>query len=99
MSSNLELQHGASVNARDSQNSTPLHTIGKVIVSNAAISSKSNKDREFQTIKTLLSHGAEINAQDSIEGKTILHFGAQLVSSGKEFIELILEHGANLEIK
>jgi ankyrin repeat protein len=83
------LKHGADVNSRDDDLSTPLHL--------AALSD------EFEAAQFLLEHGADIDARNS-EGKTPLHLLFETKYGefnwdhyqDPSFVGLFLEHGANL---
>ncbi|MDF3047882.1 MAG: ank1u7 [Candidatus Midichloriaceae bacterium] len=84
----LLLRKGANINARDKQGRMPLHVaIKKEIFSD-------------ERLDFLLQIGADPNVQDN-EGDTALHYAIRITRSQAPIyvVNLLLEHGANWDIK
>jgi ankyrin repeat protein len=79
----LLLNHGADVNAANTEGVTPLHR--------AAI------NRMPEVCKLLLDHGASVNAQDN-EGRTPITCGAVNDARAAETVDLLLSRGADFTI-
>ena len=77
---NLLLEHGAQVDARDGQGRTPLMI--------AAINDK------LEVAKVLLNHGADPRAQDSIYGEMPIHNACY--RGGIEIVTLLLSRGVDV---
>lgn len=82
---NLIKHHGASIEARNTEDDTPL--IYAVIEGNVP------------AVKILLQHGANVNAQDE-DGNSPLHMAASYGEQNSQALtDLLLQYGANTEIK
>ncbi|ARF02767.1 SWPV1-193 [Shearwaterpox virus] len=81
---NLLIDNGASINAKDVKDETPLH---KSIITDASI----------HVVKTCLNAGAEVNAVD-IFNRTPLYYALDTKHNIK-IIKLLLDNGANINIR
>ena len=78
------IQKGVDVNARDGDNSTPLHLA----------LSKSHVDPK--TLRLLLQHGADVKARDK-DGLTPLHCASCWAEV--ESVQLLIQHGADVDAR
>ena len=79
----LLLEHGADINARNDNGSTPLHLAAE--------------DGSLEVVRVLLEHGANVGVQDN-EGRTPLYVAAAGYER-VEVVRMLLEHGANVGAK
>ena len=79
----LLIKHGADVNARDKDQSTPLHL--------------ASSNRGTQIAQQLLEHGADVHAHDEIYRYTPLHLASR--RNDAEMTRLLIKHGADVHAR
>ena len=77
----LLLAHGADVNARAENSSTPLHSASRFATP--------------EVVRVLLEHGADVKAEDN-GGRTALQVAERNESNRDEVMKLLLEHETNV---
>jgi len=80
---NMLIQHGANVNAKNSQRETPLH---KAVI---------NPRIRMILVELLIKAGAKVN--ESVKGGTPLHYAVQL--SRTDLVTILMANGADLTVK
>lgn len=79
------MRHGADVDARNAQCDTPL-TIAV-------------KEMNYATVKALLAHNPDVDAQDDNGHTSLYHAILSLEQSDRGIIEMLLQHGADVNIR
>jgi len=84
------IERGASINARDSSDRTPLHPTFVNIPGTF-------DDTYFDVVRYLLDHGADVGAQANTEHSTPLHLASY--HGGLKVSRLLLNRGVNINVR